>query len=92
MDIKEKLHDVPSSPGIYVMKGAKDKALYVGKALNLKNRLKSYFHNSSSLDARKSKMVKEIKDFDYVLTKNELEALVLESNFIKKLKPKYNIS
>jgi excinuclease ABC subunit C len=63
----------------------------VGKALNLKNRLKSYFHNSSSLDARKSKMVKEIKDFDYVLTKNELEALVLESNFIKKLKPKYNI-
>jgi excinuclease ABC subunit C len=91
MDIKEKLHDVPSSPGIYVMKGAKDKALYVGKALNLKNRLKSYFHNSSSLDARKSKMVKEIKDFDYVLTKNELEALVLESNFIKKLKPKYNI-
>ena len=91
MNIKEKLHDVPSSPGIYVMKGAKDKALYVGKALNLKNRLKSYFHNSSSLDARKSKMVKEIKDFDYVLTKNELEALVLESNFIKKLKPKYNI-
>ncbi|MCK5511916.1 MAG: excinuclease ABC subunit UvrC, partial [Thermodesulfovibrionia bacterium] len=64
---------------------------YVGKALNLKNRLKSYFHNSSALDARKSKMVKEIKDFDYVLTGNELEALVLESNFIKKMKPKYNI-
>ena len=91
MDLKAKLREVPSSPGVYVMRGAKEKTIYVGKAVNLKNRLKSYFHNSSALDARKSKMVKEIKDFDYVLTGNELEALVLESNFIKKMKPKYNI-
>ena len=91
MDLKEKLHEAPSSPGIYIMKGAKEKAIYVGKAKNLKNRLRSYFQKSSSLDVRKSKMVKEVKDFDYVVTKNELEALVLEANFIKRIKPKYNI-
>ncbi len=91
MDIKEKLHEAPSSPGIYIMKGAKEKAIYVGKAKNLKNRLRSYFQKSSSLDVRKSKMVEEARDFDYVVTKNELEALVLEANFIKRIKPRYNI-
>jgi excinuclease ABC subunit C len=91
MDVKNKLRKVPSSPGIYIMKGAKEKAIYVGKAKNLKNRLKSYFQSSASLDFRKSKMVSEVKDFDYVVTKNELEALALEANFIKRTKPKYNI-
>jgi excinuclease ABC subunit C len=91
MDIKKKLRDVPSSSGIYIMKGNREKAIYVGKAKHLKKRLMSYFQNSPSLDARKSKMVKEIKDFDYVVTKNELEALVLEANFIKRIRPRYNI-
>ncbi len=91
MDIKKRLEQAPSSPGIYIMKGAKEKTIYVGKAKNLRNRLKSYFQLSSSLDKLKSKMVKEIKNFDYVVTENELEALVLEANFIKKFKPKFNI-
>ncbi|MBI4698584.1 MAG: excinuclease ABC subunit UvrC [Nitrospirae bacterium] len=91
MDIKIKLREVSSLPGIYIMKDAKDRAIYVGKAKNLKNRLRSYFQSSSSLDARKLKMVGEIRDFDYVVAKNELEALVLEANFIKRIKPKYNI-
>ncbi len=91
MDIKKKLQQVPSAPGIYIMKGAGEKVLYVGKAKNLKNRLRSYFQKSSSLDERKSKMVQEIKTFEYVVTINELEALVLEANFIKKLKPHFNI-
>lgn len=91
MDLKEKLQHVPSAPGIYIMKGAKEKALYVGKAKNLRNRLRSYFRESTSLDSRKTKMVEEVKNFDYVVTKNELEALVLESNFIKRLKPRFNI-
>ncbi len=91
MNIKKKLQQVPSSPGIYIMKGRVDRVIYVGKAKNLRNRLKSYFRASLSLDARKLKMVKETKDFDYVITKNELEALVLEANFIKKTKPGYNI-
>ncbi|MEF9437848.1 MAG: GIY-YIG nuclease family protein [Candidatus Mariimomonas ferrooxydans] len=73
------------------MKGPKTRVLYVGKAKNLRNRIKSYFQHSSALDARKSKMAKEVKDFDYVITKNELEALALEANFIKRTKPRYNI-
>lgn len=91
MDIKKRLEQAPSSPGIYIMKGPKEKTIYVGKAKNLRNRLKSYFQFSSSLSKLKSKMVKEIKNFDYVVTENELEALVLEANFIKKFKPKFNI-
>jgi excinuclease ABC subunit C len=91
MDIKKKLQQVPSSPGIYIMKGGKEKVIYVGKAKNLRNRLRSYFQNSASLDARKSMMVREVIDFEYVVTKNELEALVLESNFIKRTRPRYNI-
>jgi excinuclease ABC subunit C len=91
MDIKKKLQQVPSAPGIYIMKGAGEKVLYVGKAKSLKNRLRSYFQKSASLGDRKSKMVQEIKTFEYVVTKNELEALVLEANFIKKLKPRFNI-
>ena len=91
MDIKKKLQQVPSAPGIYIMKGAGEKVLYVGKAKSLKNRLRSYFQKAASLGDRKSKMVQEIKTFEYVVTKNELEALVLEANFIKKLKPRFNI-
>ncbi|KPK01211.1 MAG: hypothetical protein AMK71_06460 [Nitrospira bacterium SG8_35_4] len=91
MDIREKLNQVPHAPGIYIMKGAREKALYVGKAKDLNNRIRSYFQQSASLDDRKLKMVSEIKDFQYVVTKNELEALVLESNFIKRLKPRFNI-
>lgn len=91
MDIKKKLLQVPSAPGIYIMKGAGGKVLYVGKAKNLKNRLRSYFQKSASMGDRKSKMVQEIKTYEYVVTNNELEALVLEANFIKKLKPRFNI-
>jgi excinuclease ABC subunit C len=91
MAIKERLRKAPSSPGIYIMKSVKDKTIYVGKSKHLRNRLRSYFQPSASLGARISKMVKEIKDFDYIVTKNELEALVLEANYIKRLKPKYNI-
>ncbi len=86
-----KLQQAPSSPGIYIMKGAKERVIYVGKAKNLRNRLRSYFQNSASLDARKTMMVREIRDFEYVVTENELEALVLESNFIKRTRPRYNI-
>jgi excinuclease ABC subunit C len=91
MDVQKKLQQVPSSPGIYLMKGARERVIYVGKAKNLKNRLRSYFQNSASLDLRKTQMVKDTKDFDYVVTKNELEALVLEANLIKRTKPRYNI-
>jgi excinuclease ABC subunit C len=91
MVIQKKLKQVPTSPGIYILKGVGERALYVGKAKNLRNRLRSYFMESASLDARKSKMVREVRNFEYVITKNELEALVLEANFIKRVKPRYNI-
>jgi excinuclease ABC subunit C len=88
---KDVLADIPPTPGVYMMKGAKERVIYVGKAKNLKNRLRSYFHDSATLDTRKARMVREVKDIDYIVTKNELEALVLEANLIKRFKPRYNI-
>lgn len=94
----EKLSLIPPRPGVYLLKGAKEDVLYVGKAKNLRNRLRSYFRKSAELvvdstlrDARKSSMVKNIKDFSYIVTGNELEALVLEANMIKQYKPRFNI-
>lgn len=84
------LNTVPSLPGVYLFKDSKGKVLYVGKAKNLRNRLKSYFQ-SDDLDPRKSKMVKLIKDFSYIVTSNEFEALVLEANLIKQYKPSFNV-
>lgn len=91
MDFTNKLRQAPSSPGIYIMKGTKEKTIYVGKAKNLSNRLRSYFQKSAALDNRKAKMVEEIRDFEYIVTENEIEALALEANFIKQFKPKFNI-
>lgn len=87
----EKLSNVPQKPGVYLLKGPKDRVLYVGKAKNLKNRLKSYFQRVAGLDARKSSMIKNVKDFSCIVTDNELEALVLEANLIKQYKPRYNV-
>jgi excinuclease ABC subunit C len=91
MSIKEKLSRVPASPGIYIMKGPRERVIYVGKAKNLRNRLRSYFQKSSSLDSRKAKMMEDIREFDYIITENELEALALEANFIKRFKPRFNV-
>ncbi len=74
-----------------MLKGEREKIIYVGKAKNLKNRIRTYFQKSSTLDSRKKKMVRTIKDFSYIATTNELEALILESTLIKQYKPKYNI-
>lgn len=87
----KKLPDIPSKTGVYIFKDSKRNVLYVGKAKNLKNRLRSYFQKSAALDQRKSAMVKSIKDFSYIVTGNELEALVLEASLIKQYKPKFNI-
>lgn len=81
----------PHRPGVYIFKGIKGQVLYVGKAKDLKNRLKSYFYDSSGLEPRKMKMVQLIKDVSYIVTDNELEALILEANLIKQYKPRFNI-
>ena len=85
------LSHVPHKPGVYIFKGQKDKVLYVGKAKDLRNRLRSYFQESSSLEPRKVAMVRMIKDFSYIVTGNELEALILEASLIKRHKPNFNI-
>ena len=85
------LSQVPQKPGVYLFKASGDRIIYIGKAKHLKNRLRSYFHASSGLDARKSAMVEEIRDFSYIATDNELEAWILEASLIKQHRPKFNI-
>lgn len=82
---------VPANPGVYILKDQKGKVLYVGKAKNLKNRLRTYFQQAARMDMRKSSMVKLITDFSYIITDNEIEALILEANLIKQHKPRFNI-
>jgi len=87
--LKDKLQTVPKNPGCYLMKGATQEVLYVGKAKNLSNRLKSYF--TGSHDAKTTKLVSLIEDFETILTTTEMEALILELNLIKTHKPRFNI-
>ncbi len=87
----EKLSTVPPKPGVYIFKNAKECVLYVGKAKNLRNRLRSYSQKSSKLDPRKTAMMRDVRNFTYVVTDNELEALVLEANLIKQFKPRFNV-
>jgi len=82
---------VPSGPGVYIFKGTGEKVLYVGKAKNLRNRLRSYFRKAADLDQRKKKMVELIRDFSYIAVSNELEAFILEASLIKQFKPGFNI-
>ncbi|MFH0933496.1 MAG: excinuclease ABC subunit UvrC [Nitrospirota bacterium] len=86
-----KLPSIPSKPGVYILKSEKERVLYVGKAKDLRNRLRSYFHKSSHLDPRKAAMIKNVMDFSFIVTDNELEALALEANLIKQFRPKFNV-
>jgi excinuclease ABC subunit C len=90
-ELEAKLTRTPKKPGVYMLKGPKDRILYVGKAKNLRKRLKTYFQRPHALDLRKSSMVKLVTDFSYILTENELEALILEANLIKQHRPRYNV-
>jgi len=89
--MREKLATVPLKPGVYIFRDRDNRVLYVGKARQLRNRLRSYFQKSSDPDARKTAMVREAVDFEVMVTGNELEALILEANLIKQFKPRYNV-
>ncbi len=89
--MQEKLATIPGKPGIYLLKDDQGRILYVGKAKVLKNRVRSYFQKAAGLDDRKSAMMKSVADFEFTVTGNELEALILEANLIKQYKPRYNI-
>ncbi|MDR2090304.1 MAG: excinuclease ABC subunit UvrC [Clostridiales bacterium] len=91
MNLEEKLKNLPALPGVYIMSDAEGVVIYVGKARYLKNRVRQYFHASANKDKKVSAMVGRIFDFRYIVTGNEVEALILESNLIKKYKPQYNI-
>ena len=91
--VSQKLKSLPQKPGVYVFKDAKGLVLYVGKAVKLKNRVSSYFKKTGgdNRGPRIQLMISQIKDLDYTVCDNELESLILENNFIKQLKPKYNV-
>ncbi len=90
-ELKKKLSNLPMCPGVYIMKDADNKVIYVGKSKVLKNRVNQYFQKSVNHSAKTRAMVKCINDFEYILTDTESEALALECNLIKKYRPKYNI-
>ena len=88
--IEEELKKLPKKPGVYLMKDKDDKIIYVGKAINLKNRVSSYFRKTDKTN-RILKMVSLIDHFEYIVVDNEAEALILECNLIKKNRPKFNV-
>jgi excinuclease ABC subunit C len=89
--IQSVLNSLPHKPGIYLMKDAQGTILYVGKAISLFNRVRSYFQESSVLSPKNRSMVAKVEDIEFLVVKNEVEALVLESNYIKQYRPKYNV-
>ena len=95
MEITEKLqgilNTIPAKPGCYLMKNNAGTIIYAGKAVSLKNRVRSYFHADASHDAKTRRLVREIADIEWILVGSELEALILEMNLIKKHRPKYNV-
>ncbi len=89
--LEEKLSSLPVSPGVYLHKDDAGKIIYVGKAKNLRSRVRSYFQSGRGHDRKTRELVKRIADLEYIITDNEVEALVLESNLIKQHKPRYNV-
>lgn len=89
--LENKLKNLPAEPGVYLYKNDKGKIIYIGKAKNLRNRVRSYFH--SSVDSPKTQiMVSKVADLDMIITNSEMEALILENNLIKQHKPRYNVN
>ena len=89
-NIQEELKNLPGKPGVYIMYDKKDTIIYVGKAIILRNRVRSYFRESANHSLKIARMVSQIERFEYIVTDSELEALVLENNLIKEHRPKYN--
>ncbi len=95
MEVSEHIQDilksVPNQPGCYLMKNDQGKVIYVGKAINLRHRVRSYFHASAGKNPRTSHLVNNIRDIEWIIVGSELEALILEMNLIKEYQPFYNV-
>lgn len=90
--LQEKLESLPNGPGVYQHKDAEGKVLYVGKAKNLRTRVRQYFQKSRTVEPRIDSMLSKATDLEIIVTDSEVEALILEANLIKKLKPRYNVN
>jgi len=90
-DIEQELKKIPQKSGVYLMKDENQQIIYVGKAINLKNRVRQYFQNNKNHAPKVQTMVQHIKEFEYIITDSEMEALLLECNLIKKHRPFYNV-
>ncbi len=91
MDLQEKIRTLPTQPGVYLYKNADGEVIYVGKAKNLRSRVRSYLLEASQANAKTGSLMREAIDIDYILVANEHEALALENNLIKQRKPRFNI-
>ncbi len=91
MTLEEKLARLPDRPGVYIYRDAKAQTLYVGKAASLRSRVRSYFQESRPRDPKTDALVRQVRDLEYIVTDNELEALMLEANLVRKHRPRYNI-
>src|ERR1700675_4902049 len=91
MSLEEKLSNLPTQPGCYLFRDKKAKIIYVGKAKNLRNRVRQYFHTDRANEFKTGDLIARIHDVDLIVTDNEIEALALESNLIKKHKPIFNV-
>jgi excinuclease ABC subunit C len=90
--LQDKIENLPSSPGVYLYKNAESKIIYVGKARSLRHRVRSYFQEGRPLDPKTERLVAEVADLEYIITDNEVEALILESTLVKKNQPRYNVN
>lgn len=95
MNISEKIQAIldtlPTKPGCYIMRDEAERVIYVGKAVNLRNRVRSYFHSSANASPKTQQLVRKITDIEWIVVDSELEALILEMNLIKKHRPHYNV-
>ena len=91
MSLDDKLARLPDRPGVYLYRDAKAQVIYVGKAASLRSRVRSYFQESRAPDPKTDALVRQIADLEYIVTDNELEAMMLEANLVRKHRPRYNI-
>src|ERR1700729_524758 len=91
MELREKVAQLPTQPGVYLYKDGQGKILYVGKAKNLRSRVRSYFNEDRLADAKTGTLISEARDVEYILVDNNKEALALENNLIKQWQPRFNI-
>jgi len=92
LDLKLRLKNLPTSPGVYIFKNARGKIIYIGKAKNLRNRVRTYFQSNSQMDPKTQGLMSKVAEFEMMVTESEVEALILEANLIHEHKPRYNIA